>query len=74
MSSPCFVPHCCQGSAAPFGFDALSRRLKGVQTLAFAAAESSALGIGDVFAVVGSAVADDLRELGHDVSAVGVDD
>lgn len=41
-----------------------------MQTLAFAAAESSALGIGDVFAAVGSAVADDLRELGHDVSAV----
>jgi hypothetical protein len=52
------------------GIDALTRRLKSVQTVAFAAAESSALGIGDVFAAVGSAVADDLRELGHDFSAV----
>lgn len=58
------------GAGAFFGVDALARRLQDVQTLAFAAAEASALGLGDVAAAVGSAVADDLRDLGHDLSAV----
>ena len=36
------------------GVDALARRLKDVQSVAFTAAETSALGIGDILAAVDS--------------------